>query len=175
MGLKDLMNEVLADFDPKTGDPNAGGFENLPDGEYDVILNVIKHKVFEKSGWECLSFEHEVTTGESSGRKETINVGFADGTPEFVMKKNIKLVAKLATVAGVQLSDDDWEDEITLAEAFQPGVGSQFILKITSSPNKKEPNKPYRNFDFEEYDDEDGQPDLDSGSQIDINDEDLPF
>lgn len=172
MGLKDLMNEVLENFDPRTDNPNAGGFENLPDGEYDVVLNKIEHKTF-SSGWECLSFENEVTVGEAAGRKEFINLAFSDATPEFVLTKNIKLVAKLASIAGVELSDDDWEDETTLAEAFQAGMGSQFIMTVTSSPNRKKPAEPYRNFDFEEYEDE--QPDIETGSQIDISDEDLPF
>lgn len=172
MGLRDLMNETLADFNPKTDNPNAGGFENLPDGDYDVVLNKVEHKVF-NSGWECLSFENEVTIGEAAGRKEFVNMSFADSTPEFVLKKNIKLVAKLASVTGVQLSDDDWEDEITLADAFQAAVGSQYILKVTSSPNKKKPEEPYRNFDFEEYDDD--TPDLTTSNQIDISDDELPF
>jgi len=136
MSLRDVMNEVLEKFDPKTDDPNAGGFDNLPDGEYDIVLSKVEHKVFQ-SGWECLSFEHEVVSGEFSGRKEFVNFGFGDSTPEFVLKKNIKLVAKAASVTGISLTDDDWEDETTLAAAFEAAVGSQYILKITSSPNKK--------------------------------------
>lgn len=174
MGLRELMNETLANFDPKKDNPNAGGFENLPDGDYDVVLNNAEHKVFQ-SGWECLSFENEVTIGEAAGRKEFINLSFAENTPEFVLTKNIKLLAKFASVTGIQLSDDDWEDETTLAEAFKGAVGSQYILKITSSPNKKEPAKPYRNFDFEEYDEEESAPVFDPDTQIDISDEDIPF
>ncbi len=171
MGLQDLMNEVLETFDPKTDDPNAGGFENLPDGEYDIVLNKAEHKVFQ-SGWECLSFEHEVTTGEMAGRKEFVNFGFGGNTHEFVLKKNIKLVAKLASVTGINLTDDDWEDETTLAEAFKSAEGSQYILKITSSPNKKKPEEPYRNFDFIEYEDEVPEANADT---VDVSDEDLPF
>lgn len=171
MGLRDLMNETLASFDPKKDNPNSGGFENLPDGDYDVVLNKVEHKTFQ-SGWECLSFENEVIMGEAAGRKEFVNLAFSDGTLDFLLKKNIKLVAKLASVTGTQLMDDDWEDETTLAEAFQVAVGSQYILNITSSPNKKKPDEPYRNFDFEEYDDEDGQA---IDEPIDVSDDELPF
>ncbi|ALS03080.1 hypothetical protein ATZ33_17360 [Enterococcus silesiacus] len=174
MGLKDLANEVLSKFDPKNDDPNAGGFDNLPDGEYDVTLAKAEHKVFEKSGWECLSFENEVTVGEAAGRKEFINMSFDQtSTPEFVLSKNIKLVAKLAAIIGLSLTDEDWEDETTMAQAFQDGIGSQYVLKVTSSPNKKDPTKPYRNFDFIAYDDESENPNDQYPETID--DEDLPY
>jgi hypothetical protein len=173
MGLKDLANEVLAGFDPKTDNPNAGGFDGLPDGEYDVQLDKVEHKVFQ-SGWEALSFSTEVTVGEASGRKEFISLGFDEAAvPNFVLQKNIKLVGKLASVIGLQLADDDWEDETTLANAFQDGLGSQFILEITSSPNKKDPSKPYKNYDFIPYDEPNDAPNTDA--VIDISDEDLPF
>ncbi|EMF0283842.1 MULTISPECIES: DUF669 domain-containing protein [Enterococcus] len=172
MGLKDLANEVLAGFDPKTDDPNAGGFEGLSDGEYDVQLEKAEHKVFQ-SGWEALSFAMEVTVGESAGRKEFVSLGFDESAvPNFVLQKNIKLVGKLASVIGLQLSDDDWEDEETLAQAFQDGLGSQFVLKITSSPNKKDPSKPYKNYDFIPYDD---QSELSTVDVSDISDEELPY
>ena len=174
MGLKDLANEILAGFDPKTDDPNAGGFDGLPDGEYDVQLANVEHKIF-KSGWEALSFTNEVTVGEASGRKEFIILGFDEAAvPSFVLQKNIKLVGKLASVIGLRLTNDDWEDEETLAGAFKDGLGSQYILKITSSPNKKDPSKPFKNYDFIPYDDLADQPEVTTNT-IDINDEDLPF
>ncbi len=170
MGLKDLANEVLAGFDPKTDDPNAGGFEGLSDGEYDVTLEKVEHKVF-NSGWEALSFTNEVTVGEAAGRKEFIILGFDESAvPSFVLNKNIKLVGKLASVVGLQLTDDDWEDEETLATAFQDVIGSQYILVVSSSPNKKDPSKPYKNYDFVAYEDEPETTDV-----TDISDEDLPF
>ncbi|MBO1087636.1 DUF669 domain-containing protein [Enterococcus hirae] len=172
MGLKDLANEVLAGFDPKTDDPNAGGFETLSDGEYDVQLEKAEHKVFQ-SGWEALSFAMEVTVGEAAGRKEFVSLGFDEtAVPNFVLQKNIKLVGKLASVIGLQLSDDDWEDEETLAQAFQDGLGSQFVLKITSSPNKKDPSKPYKNYDFIPYED---QSEFSNVDVSDISDEELPY
>lgn len=173
MGLQDLANEVLADFNPKTDDPNAGGFDGLPDGDYDVQLENVEHKVF-NSGWEAVSFTNEVTVGEATGRKEFVSLGFDESkVPSFVLTKNIKLVGKLASVIGLQLTDADWEDETSLAAAFKDGLGSQFILKITSSENKKDPSKPYKNYDFIPYDDPNDQP-IDNSS-IDISDEDIPF
>lgn len=170
MGLKDLASEVLAGFDPKTDNPNAGDFDGLPDGEYDVTLENVEHKIF-NSGWEALSFTNEVTIGEAAGRKEFINLGFDENAVKpFILNKNIKLVGKLASVVGLQLTDDDWEDEETLAAAFQDVIGSQYILVITSSPNKKDPSKPYKNYDFVAYEDE---------SEVDdvsvISDEEIPF
>lgn len=174
MGLKDLANEILAGFDPKTDDPNAGSNQGLADGEYDVTLANVEHKIFQ-SGWEALSFENEVTVGEAAGQKEFINLGFDTAkVPEFVLQKNIKIVAKLASVIGLQLTDDDWEDETTMAAAFKDGIGSQFILEVKSTQNKKDPSRPYKNYDFIAYDDPADQP-IDRLGSIDISDEDLPF
>ena len=68
------------------------------------------------------------------------------------------------------MTDDDWEDEETLATAFQDVIGSQYILVVSSSPNKKDPSKPYKNYDFVAYEDEPETTDV-----IDISDEDLPY
>lgn len=168
MGLRDLANEVLADFDPKTDDPNKGGNGDLPDGEYDVTLINVEHKIYQ-SGWEAVVFDHEVTVGDAAGKTQALRLNFdTSTTPEFVFQKNIKLVAKLAAVIGLQLTEDDWEDEQTLATAFQDGVGSQYILNVTSTRGKKDPSKEYKNYDFIPYDDP-------ATTVVDIPDDELPY
>nr|DAI24413.1 MAG TPA: hypothetical protein [Caudoviricetes sp.] len=45
-------------------------------------------------------------------------------------------------------------------------------MKITSSPNKKDPSKPYKNYDFIPYDD---QSEFSNVDVSDISDEELPY
>ena len=171
MSLKDYAQKVLENFDPKKDDPNAGGNNGLPEGEFDVVLNNVEFKVFEKSGWEALSITLEVTVGEQAGQREFINLGFGEDLHEFVLSKNIKVVSKLASVIGLVLTDEDWEDEQTLAAAFKDSIGSQFVLTKTLTPNKKDPTRPYANYDFVAYDEEDMQ----AIEAVEVSDEELPF
>lgn len=171
MSLKDYAQKVLENFDPKKDDPNAGGNNGLPEGEFDVVLNNVEFKVFEKSGWEALSITLEVTVGEYAGQREFINLGFGENLHEFVLSKNIKVVSKLAYVIGLVLTDEDWEDEQTLAAAFKDSIGSQFVLTKSLTPNKKEPTRPYANYDFAAYDEEDMQ----AIEAVEVSDEELPF
>lgn len=171
MSLKDYAQKVLENFDPKKDDPNAGSNNGLPEGEFDVVLNNVEFKVFEKSGWEALSITLEVTVGEYAGQREFINLGFGEDLHEFVLSKNIKVVSKLASVIGLVLTDEDWEDEQTLAAAFKDSIGSQFVLTKTLSPNKKDPTRPYANYDFVAYDEEDMQ----AIEAVEVSDEELPF
>lgn len=171
MSLKDYAQKVLENFDPKKDNPNAGSNNGLPEGEFDVVLNNVEFKVFEKSGWEALSITLEVTVGEYAGQREFINLGFGEDLHEFVLSKNIKVVSKLASVVGLVLTDEDWEDEQALAAAFKDSIGSQFVLTKTLSPNKKEPTRPYANYDFVAYDEEDMQ----AIEAVEVSDEELPF
>lgn len=171
MSLKDYAQKVLENFDPKKDNPNAGGNNGLPEGEFDVVLSNVEFKVFEKSGWEALSITLEVTVGEQAGQREFINLGFGEDLHEFVLSKNIKVVSKLASVIGLVLTDEDWEDEQTLAAAFKDSIGSQFVLTKTLTPNKKDPTRPYANYDFVAYDEEDMQ----AIEAVEVSDEELPF
>lgn len=162
MGLADKAQEILQGFDPKKDSPNNSN-QNLPDGEYDMVLNSVTHKVSERTGTEWVSLECEVIAGELSGRKEFIGMFFGTGS-EFVTNKAIKSIAQAASVFKIELTNEDWEDEHTLVEGLQPAIGSQFLLKVVSTPNKKEPTNPYRNFDFIGYEDDGEDSEVDGES-----------
>lgn len=173
--LKGTAKASLESFNPKEDNPN--GNANVPAGEYDAVLLNTEHKVFE-SGWEAFSIELGFVGGDYDGRKEFINIGFrGDKIPEFVYNKNIKLVAQLAFVCGLELTDEDWDDEDNLSWAFKPALGGQFLVEITETKNKKDPANPYRNFKFEAYADEPALPagDPNQSNPIEISDEDVPF
>lgn len=177
--LKGTARESLESFNPKEDNPN-NAYSNVPAGEYDAVLVNTEHKVFD-SGWEAFSIELGFVGGEYDGRKEFINIGFrGEKIPEFVYNKNIKLVAQLAFVCGLELTDEDWDDEDNLTWAFKPALGSQFLVNISETKNKKDPSNPYRNFVFESYAEEPTTgPVADTFEKntqtIEINEDDIPF
>ena len=69
---------------------------------------------------------------------------------------------------GVTLENDDWEDMVSLAQAFdeQEAKGQQFILEVKKSQSKDK-SKEYTNYVFAAY--------ADNDEEISISNEDLPF
>ena len=171
MSLKELATQTLEGFNPATDDASQQENEGLPAGEYDVVLNSIQFQVFD-SGYECIAIDAEVLTGDEAGRHEFININL---DPEFVtsagvklydeypfmLTQNIKYISQLAFAVGATLEDDDWEDMVSLAQAFeeQEVKGAQFILEVKKSQNKAK-TKEYTNYVFAKYADEveDGHP-----------------
>ena len=176
MSLLDLANEVLQNFDPSTDNSNQSDNQGLPAGEYDVMLDSIQFQVYD-SGYEAVALSCQVIVGEHAERKELININL---DPSYVTSKgvalyeeypsllttNIKLISQLAFATDIELEDEDWQDMINLAQAFNDkgATGKQFILEITKSQNKAK-TKEYTNYLFAKYADE----------EIDISDDDLPF
>lgn len=167
MGLRDAAAKALDGFDRKKG--NVNGFEGLPSGDYVVMIDNIREQ---ETPWgsEQLSIRVQVLDGEHAGQKEFINLSLDEttskGNPNPMLGRNIKLIAKLASNSGIELQDEDWEDLGTLSEALAPAEGRTVLMHLTVSENKKNPQYPYRNYDFEEAEEID---------EIDVGDDDLPF
>lgn len=174
MSLQDLAQEVVENFDPANDNPSDQENTGLPEGEYDVVLNSIQFQVYD-SGYECLKIDAEVLTGDEAGQHEFININLdpefetSEGVKlyekfPFMLKQNIKYISQLAFAVDVELTNDDWFDMVSLAEAFfeQEADGKQFILEITKSTNKAK-TKEYTNYVFAKYADEATE------------DDDLPF
>ena len=181
MSLKDLANQTLESFNPATDDPNKQEAEGLPEGEYDVVLNSIQFQVYD-SGYECIAVDAEVLTGDEAGRHEFININL---DPDFVtnagvrlyeqypfmLTQNIKSISQLAFATRVELENEDWEDMVSLAQAFEreEAKGQQFILEVKKTTNKDK-SKEYTNYVFAAY--ADG---FDTADEFDISDDDIPF
>ena len=167
MGLRDAAAKALDGFDRKKG--NVNGFEGLPSGDYVVMIDNIREQ---ETPWgsEQLSIRAQVLDGEHAGQKEFINLSLDEttskGNPNPMLGRNIKLIAKLASNSGIELQDEDWEDLGTLSEALAPAEGRTVLMHLTVSENKKNPQYPYRNYDFEEAEEID---------EIDVGDDDLLF
>ncbi|MBT9670434.1 hypothetical protein GPK34_00085 [Secundilactobacillus kimchicus] len=175
MSLRDLATAGLDGFDAKHDAVSAP--QGLPAGDYTMSVSDIDHRVF-KSGWDAFGVTFEVVEGENVGRKENVNLSFAETTktgkaiPEFVLDRNIKLVAKLGAMMNIDITGEDFaaENETDihdhLAQKLRPGLGTIVILKIIETPNKKHPeNGPFRNYDLQETE----QPD-----ELNVDDQELP-
>jgi hypothetical protein len=180
MSLLDKAQEVLAGFDATKDSTNS--FEGLPSGKFNT-------------------FDHQVNAGKHVSTKDynmfNLDETTASGkkVPDSVISSHIKLIAKLANACDITLKPEDWEDIDHLVAAFNFGqaIGKIVTMDLTVRENKKNPQYPYKNYDFEPaeqpepitVDDKDLPKDLRSNDDdllgdaksddTDIDDDDLPF
>ena len=193
MGLLEALNKVKSEkFDPKKDDISSG-FQPIPDGTYTVTLSGVNYGVWEKSGTDFVRFSFDVVTGEQAGRQEHITPILAskksngDPMPESVLARSIKMVQKIGAMVGFDVPDKvfmgatESEDYEMIQEEFRNAgvIGKLLKLTIKSTPNKKDPDNPWRNYKFEEAEQpttanvED--PFKDAATGMEITDDDLPF
>ncbi len=193
MGVKDALKKVKSEkYDPKKDDISSG-FQPIPDGTYTVSLSGVNHGVWKNSQTDYIRFSFDVVTGEQAGRQEHITPILADKKsngdpmPETVLTRSIKMVQKIGAMVGFDVPDkvflgaNESENYEAIQEAFHNAgvIGKLLKLTIKSSPNKKNPDNPWRNYKFEEAEQpttanvED--PFKDAATGMEITDDDLPF
>lgn len=171
MSLRDAMKQATNGFDPKKDSVNK--FKGLDSGKYIVaVAKVDDHE----TPWntEQLNFVLEVVDGENAGQKEFLQIGLDElttkGNPNPMLETNLRLIYKLAAILGVEIPDEVWDDDDfiyeNLAKAFQPAIGKVMLMDLRVRPNKRNPQYPYRNYDFAET----AQPGM-----AEVSDDDLPF
>ena len=167
MGILETLNAVKdSGFNPATDSVAKDG--RLEAGNYPVRLKSVERAVSKSSNREQIAVKLEVVSGEFKDRTETFYLAFGQDLPDFVLEKNGRLLLKLAEFAKVKFNKKDLVDEESTVEALQRGIGNQFLLKLTVSPNRKDPSSPYRNYDFDSLDSQ-------VDDSIDIEEDDLPF
>src|SRR5699024_5697985 len=179
-------------FDPKKDDINSG-FQPIPDGTYIVTLSGVNHGVWPKSGTDYIRFSFDVVTGDQAGRQEHITPTLAskktngEKMSESTLARSIKMITKIGAMVGFDVPDkvfmgaNESEDYEMIQEEFRNAgvIGKLLKLTIKSSPNKKNPDNPWRNYKFEEAEQpttanvED--PFKDAATGMEITDDDLPF
>lgn len=193
MGLLEALNKVKSEkYDPKKDDIGSG-FKPIPDGTYTVTLSGVNHGVWDKSETDFVRFSFDVVTGEQAGRQEHITPILAskksngDPMPESVLARSIKMVQKIGAMVGFDVPDkvfmgaNESEDYEMIQNEFRNAgvIGKLLKLTIKSTPNKKDPDNPWRNYKFEEAEQpttanvED--PFKDAATGVEITDDDLPF
>lgn len=172
MSLLDLAKEIKQNYKPETDKIN--GNDPIPAGEYDGVISDVKYFFSETSGWENVNIDVEITTGEQAGRKERVSFSFIEEwngkpIPDFVLKRNMKTAQKLAYLGGYEFKETDFVDTNSVALALKNIIGTQLILTIKETKNKKDPSNPYRNYEFDEY------PNFGPDNASQIGNDDVPF
>ncbi len=110
--------------------------------------------------------------------------------PDFVLSRSIQTIKIIGAMVGYAVPDDPFITAMTneteayeeLKNDFLPYVGKTLQLTIKSSPNKKNPDKPHRFYDFAKLEqpkiaevDAKDDPFADAKDPEEISDIDLPF
>ena len=161
--LKAVKNEG---FDPKKDKINDNGL--LGAGKYPVRLMTAEHNVQPSTDREQLIITLEVTTGGSTGRQEKLFLGFDEDLPKFVLEKNSKILLSIGEFANIIFSESDLTNLSTTADAVRRGIGNQFLMDLKIAPNKKNPDYPYRNYEFDQLQSQ-------TDNQLDVGEMDIPF
>lgn len=167
MGILDTLNNIKKEgYDPKTDSVSTSS--RLAEGNYPVRLKSAQAGQSKGTHQDQVAITLEVVSGPDKNRLEIIYLSFNEELPEFVLEKNGRILLKIAAMVSVKLTRNDLDDEYSAAEALSKGIGKQFKMELSISPNKKNPQYPYRNYEFELLNDTPND-----GS--DIPDDDLPF
>ncbi|KAI4309875.1 hypothetical protein [Lactobacillus intestinalis] len=193
MSLLDALNEVKkSGFDPKSG-KEYGAFEKIPAGTYKVSLDGVTHNATKDRDFLMLSFL--VIEGKYEGKKESIFPTLAQTTskgnpmPQFVIARSISMLQVIGEMVDMPIPDSDFDHDSEtdayedLAATLTPAKGKVLMMTIKESPNKKNPDNPYRNYEFGRVEqpkaievDENQDPFANNtGSDLEISDDDLPF
>lgn len=169
MSLLNTLQGLKKDgFDPQKDKIGGGG--SLPEGRYPVKLES-SSVVITSTGRTQIQLKLEVISGEHKGKRETIFLGFDEDLPDFVVENNGKYLMKIAAFTGVEFMESDLQYEENTAEKMKEGIGRQFIMKLDIRENKKNPDFPYRNYDFQALDDDP----LADQKTSDFPEKDIPF
>lgn len=126
--LLSIATKTMEGFNPATD--SVDNFENLPDGEYNCLLEDVTARKSEK-GTNWISFKFSVMDGEHANRLIFVNYFFTEKTTE----RSIKAITKLAYEFGYELALDAFASYESLAETLNGIAGNQATVKQTTSKN----------------------------------------
>ncbi|MGL2258363.1 hypothetical protein ACFIVI_08205 [Oenococcus oeni] len=195
MSLQDIMKD-LESFDPAKDKVQT--FSGLPTGNYKVALEGVAYQIpnTDQNFNPYNKIVFEVLDGDYAGRKENMQLGFEEKTPsgkpvpDFALDKNARTLIKLYYVLGIKftLEASEFVDGNKIVDQLTPAVGTKLLLNLNVRPNKKNPDYPYRNYDFDKI--EESEPaaavtepaketkeesPIKDTTKDDVDDDDLPF
>lgn len=127
--LLEIATKTMENFDPAVD--KVDDFENLPDGEYNCLLEDVTARKSEEKGTNWISFKFSVMDGDYENRLIFVNFFFTEKTIE----RSIKGITKLAYDFGYSLPADAFTTLETLAETLSGIAGNQATVKQTTSKN----------------------------------------
>ena len=192
MSLLDALNEVKkSNFDPKKG-KEYNAFENIPAGTYKVSLDGVTHNA--KGDRDFLMLSFMVIEGKYEGKTESVFPTLAQVTstgkamPQFVLARSISMLQVIGEMVGTPIPDSDFDHDSEtdayedLKNTLEPAKGKVLMMTIKETPNKKNPDRPYRNYEFSRAEqpkelpvDNNQDPFADQNNGIELADDDLPF
>ena len=192
MSLLDALNEVKkSDFDPKKG-KEYNAFENIPAGTYKVSLDGVTHNA--KGDRDFLMLSFMVIEGKYEGKTESVFPTLAQVTstgkpmPQFVLARSISMLQVIGEMVDTPIPDSDFDHDSEtdayedLKDTLEPAKGKVLMMTIKETPNKKNPDHPYRNYEFSRAEqpkelpvDNNQDPFADQNNGIELADDDLPF
>ena len=192
MSLLDALNEVKkSDFDPKKG-KEYNAFENIPAGTYKVSLDGVSHNV--KGDRDFLMLSFLVIEGKYDGKTESVFPTLAQVTstgkpmPQFVLARSISMLQVIGEMVDTPIPDSDFDHDSEtdayedLKDTLEPAKGKVLMMTIKETPNKKNPDHPYRNYEFSRAEqpkklsvDDKQDPFAGQNNGIELTDDDLPF
>ena len=192
MSLLDAVNELKkSGFDPKKG-KEYNAFENIPAGTYKVSLDGVTHNA--KGDRDFLMLNFMVVEGKYEGKTESVFPTLAQVTstgkpmPQFVLARSISMLQVIGEMVGTPIPDSDFDHDSEteayedLANTLTPAKGKILMMTIKETPNKKNPDRPYRNYEFSRAEqpkelpvDNNQDPFADQNNGIELADDDLPF
>jgi len=126
--LLSIATKTMENFDPAVD--KVDDFENLPDGEYNCLLEDVTARKSDK-GTNWISFSFSVMDGDYKDRLIFVNYFFTEKTIE----RSIKGITKLAYDFGYELPTEAFTSLETLAETLKDIAGNQAIVKQSTSKN----------------------------------------
>ena len=192
MSLLDALNEVKkSGFDPKKG-KEYNAFENIPAGTYKVSLDGVTHNAKNDRDFLLLSFL--VIEGKYEGKTESVFPTLVQVTstgkamPQFVIARSISMLQVIGEMVDTPIPDSDFDHENEteayedLQDTLTPAKGKVLMMTIKETPNKKDPDHPYRNYEFSRAEqpkkievDDKQDPFASQKNDIELTDDDLPF
>ena len=193
MSLLDAVNELKkSGFDPKKG-KEYSAFESIPAGTYKVSLDGVTHNA--KGNRDFLMLSFMVVEGKYEGKTESVFPTLAQVTstgkamPQFVLARSISMLQVIGEMVDTPIPDSDFDHDSEtdayedLKNTLEPAKGKVLMMTIKETPNKKNPDRPYRNYEFsraeqpKELPVDDNQDPFagNTGSEVEISDDQLPF
>lgn len=127
MSLLEIATETLNNFDPAKDSVDT--FEELPDGNYNALLEEVKAKENDK-GTEWVSFVYSVVGDEYANRKIFVNYFFT----EKMTARSVKMLTKLAYDFGFELPVEAFETLEGLAQTLNDTfAGNTMAIEKTTS------------------------------------------
>lgn len=127
--LLSIATKTMENFDPAVD--KVDDFENLPDGEYNCLLEDVTARKSEEKGTNWISFKFSVMDGDYANRLIFVNFYFTEKTIE----RSIKGITKLAYEFGYSLPAEAFTSYESLAETLSGIAGNQATVKQTTSKN----------------------------------------